>query len=485
MLRCLKQWFPEEKIILGGNKAELCQRMLEIALKVMPARGGGGSNRFAGGEMAAAPVGRPRQISNASTLPPSFGGSVGVGHNYVPPRATGPPVLAKPTFDGTGVDRARYLELQNPYSEVVDVLGVIPIRSGAGEVGKLMEQRFVVGGWTDELREAVRQKRLTVQLRVFTTQGLDTRLDSKSRLTVNHERVEVEVRVPKYRKNLTEPHWTPVPLCLDRHFLNVHSGSVMFSFFNEQLIHGVIVIQTARDVPRAAMIARVLQRVSTPQAAAGQIGVGAASDELIETKYSVSLEDPIVRSRISTPVSGEHCNHFQCFDLETYLNSGTHNMCWNCPVCQRPTPVASLRVSRKFQELLEQFPDHSVVQCLADGVFVPFEPDKPTQKYVRSLAEKRKIDQAGRQTIDIESPDKRPALDPEPAFMILDEQEEQQQQQELEQAVQVQDQQQQQEQEQEQEQEHYDWSRKRVLEAVSGDVSESNKKGSADDPIVL
>ena len=50
-----------------------------------------------------------------------------------------------------------------------------------------------------------------------------------------------------------------------------------------------------------------------------QLGVGDEDDELMVTELGVSLKDPLSCARIKTPARGQHCKHFTCFDLETYL----------------------------------------------------------------------------------------------------------------------------------------------------------------------
>jgi hypothetical protein len=45
--------------------------------------------------------------------------------------------------------------------------------------------------------------------------------------------------------------------------------------------------------------------------------------------------------RVTNPVRGQWCDHFQCFDLETYISSNTKftSRKWICPVCPGDKPV--------------------------------------------------------------------------------------------------------------------------------------------------
>ena len=68
-------------------------------------------------------------------------------------------------------------------------------------------------------------------------------------------------------------------------------------------------------------------------------------DEIVITssKFNINLFDPISASQIfSIPVRGKSCAHFDCFDLETFLNSRPSRAhgwpsqvdVWRCPICR-------------------------------------------------------------------------------------------------------------------------------------------------------
>ncbi|MES1901916.1 MAG: Zinc finger MIZ domain-containing protein 1 [Paramarteilia canceri] len=53
---------------------------------------------------------------------------------------------------------------------------------------------------------------------------------------------------------------------------------------------------------------------------------------------------PISGCPIILPVRGSHCNHLQCFDLESYLFLNLERALWRCPMCFSATVVESLYV---------------------------------------------------------------------------------------------------------------------------------------------
>ena len=40
-----------------------------------------------------------------------------------------------------------------------------------------------------------------------------------------------------------------------------------------------------------------------------------------------------------TPVKGQWCDHYECFDLNNYIESNTKSKAWICPVCPSDKPV--------------------------------------------------------------------------------------------------------------------------------------------------
>lgn len=59
----------------------------------------------------------------------------------------------------------------------------------------------------------------------------------------------------------------------------------------------------------------------------------------------IDLRCQITQMRVTNPVRGQWCEHFQCFDLETYVmsNAKINNRKWICPVCPADKPVQLFR----------------------------------------------------------------------------------------------------------------------------------------------
>jgi len=51
---------------------------------------------------------------------------------------------------------------------------------------------------------------------------------------------------------------------------------------------------------------------------------------------------PISRTEIETPVRGIECKHYQCFDLKTYISFSYARNSWQCPICQKYSPIEFL-----------------------------------------------------------------------------------------------------------------------------------------------
>lgn len=92
---------------------------------------------------------------------------------------------------------------------------------------------------------------------------------------------------------------------------------------------------------------------------------GVDEDLMCLSNDKLRLQCPISMGRIEDPVRGEHCQHFQCFDLESYIQSNQQirafNNRWGCPVCSlvlRPSDLVRdeyvARVLRDTSEDIEE-----------------------------------------------------------------------------------------------------------------------------------
>lgn len=61
-------------------------------------------------------------------------------------------------------------------------------------------------------------------------------------------------------------------------------------------------------------------------------------------KEYISLEDPISRARIKTPVRGCSCKHVACFDLETFVTYACETDTWRCPICSELIGLSAMYI---------------------------------------------------------------------------------------------------------------------------------------------
>lgn len=299
-----------------------------------------------------------------------------------PPRAN--PVPAQLSFEGTGVDPAVFRLFQPPNWRIERILGVVPVRydfTTRPDVRALLV-------WDEALRTELQREDMQVQVRLFSVEGKEVRFKPECNLMLNNEMVTIPA-CPLPRKNIAEPHWTPAAPSLERLLLASAKASAVLQFSNAIQLSGVAVVQlvcrvTEQDLVRAVPLGPV-------EEARAREGMGADDGgDLEEMSFTACLDDPLIMSRIATPVKGLHCAHFQCFDCAVYVQHCVARHCWNCPVCHRPAPYQTLSINRRFRDLLLKFPDARAVQVLPDGSYLPHDGDSQ-QKYERKLVAKRKI----------------------------------------------------------------------------------------------
>ena len=89
-----------------------------------------------------------------------------------------------------------------------------------------------------------------------------------------------------------------------------------------------------------------------------QLGEGEEDDDLVVTELDVSLNDPLSCGRIKTPARSKKCEHFRCFDLETFLQYGSRYNSFKCQICNKELNPADIQVCKRFEKILaEAHPD--------------------------------------------------------------------------------------------------------------------------------
>ena len=126
-------------------------------------------------------------------------------------------------------------------------------------------------------------------------------------------------------------------------------------------------------------------------AAAGSGGGDQATNsegELQETALRASLLDPLLLTRMKTPVRGTQCSHAQCFDLAAYIAFQRTYVRFECPVCAQRVLLDDLMIDPYFERVLRDVPASVDTICiLPDGNFQPlhmFESQSPRSSRRRS-----------------------------------------------------------------------------------------------------
>jgi hypothetical protein len=382
ILKLFKEFFPSEKIYITGNKNDLLDRVIAISSRCVPEQM---MRRAPVAPRAAVPV--ERKIDN-SMLP---SGVVRLAVN----RVETVPSAALRTFEGTGASEEAFRACQSPNWQIVEILGVAPVRysfqAPHSETTTLFE-------WKNESKEMLTRDRANTQvhLRAMLLDGKEARFRPDHNLLVNYQLIPVAPGKPP-RKNLLEPHYAPPGIDASPCFSSA-SNVVSVGFQNTSQWSGVLVAALVHRVSTEALAAVVPSAPKERELRYQRAPGGGGGSDLQELSFTVSLDDVLSLSRIEIPVQSLRCDHFQCFDLSSFLEFAQEHSVWNCPVCNHPAPPRSLFRLQSFQRLLDSFPNGKLVICNPDGSFVAHEPEAQG-KYERKVVEKRKILKAAKRDV--------------------------------------------------------------------------------------
>ncbi|CAI9094179.1 OLC1v1029873C2 [Oldenlandia corymbosa var. corymbosa] len=76
--------------------------------------------------------------------------------------------------------------------------------------------------------------------------------------------------------------------------------------------------------------------------------------ELIVGASRISLNCPISFTRIRTPVKGQSCKHFECFDLNNYMDINSKRPSWRCPHCNNYCCFPDIRIDQNMVKVLKE-----------------------------------------------------------------------------------------------------------------------------------
>ncbi|GMH81885.1 hypothetical protein TL16_g09077 [Triparma laevis f. inornata] len=143
-----------------------------------------------------------------------------------------------------------------------------------------------------------------------------------------------------------------------------------------------------------------------------------------------SLQDPVAKVLITTPVTGKHCTHVQCFDLGFYLSLNAYPSArrWRCPCCEKFTSHEDLRKSELFLEFLKEYGKDVKGNEAQEVTQVEFKAQSGTWKLTKpkvATGKKRKAQTQGGTIDDAEEArlEKRLSLTPPPLISKMPQQE--------------------------------------------------------------
>nr|KAI7853231.1 hypothetical protein BDC45DRAFT_606790 [Circinella umbellata] len=129
----------------------------------------------------------------------------------------------------------------------------------------------------------------------------------------------------------------------------------------------------------------IIQREEEGRSMSGS-GIGTNScgddkDDLLMGDEIVSLEDPILFTRIEFPARGIHCKHVACFDAACFFRCQGLERTWQCPICAfQYKSIQDLCIDHELDQAIAKYPDETKL-ILRDGQsFTPLEESQTKKK---------------------------------------------------------------------------------------------------------
>lgn len=104
----------------------------------------------------------------------------------------------------------------------------------------------------------------------------------------------------------------------------------------------------------------VIPTSGTPQLQDYVQPVVASGGPGIEMALQTSLNCPLSKSRMRTPVKGHLCKHTQCFDYDSYLSLNSRKPYWRCPLCDEPVSCSDIRIDQNLVKVLREVGENTV-----------------------------------------------------------------------------------------------------------------------------
>jgi hypothetical protein len=176
--------------------------------------------------------------------------------------------------------------------------------------------------------------------------------------------------VPIVKNDMNNKNVTELPADISPY---VRVGMNSIQIITASMMPCVVVVQMMQRQPIEALMTRVTKnKLDRDEGLKKVKNLFADDNEVLATKTKLTLTDPLLLTRIKTPVRARTCGHFQCFDLFSYLKMNERIRTWTCPICNRPAPFDDLILDEYFQEVLTALSNHDIgeVEIQSDGTWV-------------------------------------------------------------------------------------------------------------------
>ncbi|XP_057997468.1 E4 SUMO-protein ligase PIAL1 isoform X2 [Hevea brasiliensis] len=161
---------------------------------------------------------------------------------------------------------------------------------------------------------------------------------------------------------------------LGRINISMDTGPQLPTNITTMLNHGMNFLQAVGqfDSDYIIVIAYIHQKSSsdTPelQNYVQPVAPSDSSSDVVAEPSQVSLNCPISKRRIRTPVKGHCCKHYQCFDYESFMILNSTRPSWCCPVCNQSVCCIDIRMDQNIAKILREVRENVVdVIVSADG----------------------------------------------------------------------------------------------------------------------
>jgi len=168
-------------------------------------------------------------------------------------------------------------------------------------------------------------------------------------------------------RNLDEPLFLPAPLLR----LGLNELLVDSSELEQQ---SALVVQMLLPRTLASIKDSVMARALPLHAASNALWrqpasdvLGDLDDEVTASAIRLSLQCPLTRARLVSPVRTDSCGHVECFDLNAFLEcqQGARIAKWLCPICSASAQPEGLRLCSWTMDVLEKLPP-TMRECMVE-----------------------------------------------------------------------------------------------------------------------